>query len=416
MNGKKLWAALLSLALCLGALTACDGGAASGGNGDAPKAPKPSENAVTVSDMESFLDAIKPGAEIVIAKGDYNLSEYANALWEMDEAMEWNDQHEYVQIRDCYDGAEVAIRNVDGLSISGSGATAATEIVIEPRYGTVLTFEKCDDLKLSNLTMGHTEAGECSGSVVELSACQNAELRDLDLYGCGVIALECSNGTEDVFVYDSALRDCSWGPLDVYGAVGKVELRNCYLTGSEGGGFFNADSRVQLAFYNCTFGEKETDFWAFTDAVKEDCTWAEVTAYPDYEEDSDYVADGEGPAPQALPENLQPLTFDKEAHTNSWWLGFSAVNAETGEAVGIPSGMEASRVTMTLRSDGTGVLNYYYGESETPFLWEQTNAATLTLTTPHDGVMEANLYQSDSQYEGSMWLSVRIGDALLWMY
>ena len=426
MKRKKLWAALLSLALCAALLAGCGGGAASGNNGNgaasdnggasegaqpSANAVQPSANAVTVSDMESFLEAVQPGAEIVVAKGDYNLSEYVNALWETDEAAEWNAAHEYVQIQDCYDGAEVVIRNADGLSVSGSGATAATEIVIEPRYGTVLTFQKCDNLKLSNLTLGHTDTGQCSGSVVKLSACLNAELRDLDLYGCGVVALECSDGTEDVFVYDSALRDCSWGPLDVYGATGKVELRGCYLTGSEGGGYFNSESRLQLAFYNCTFGENETYYWQFMPGVTaEDCVWTQ---------DPDYVYDEDGEEryiPEDMPDDLQPVAFDADIEVDTMWLGYIAVDAETGEAVDIPSG-DAEGVTLILRPDGTGVINGYYAERGIPFLWEKNDSGALTMTTPQDGVLEAEMYLPGTPGEGSpSWVSVRIGGALLWMY
>ena len=232
MRKKRLQVLCAALALCMAVLSGCT----SGGGTDATKKPKVSGNAVTVSSMKELLEAFKPGAEIVLAKGDYNLTDYINDFWLADEAASFNAEHEYVEIRDCYDGAEVAVKNVANVTLRGAGDTEETEIVIEPRYATVLTFEKCDNLKVYNLTMGHTETGECSGSVLNLSACDGAELRDLDLYGCGVIGLECSNGTQNVTVYDSTIRDCSWGPLDVYDATGKIELYDCSLTGSYGGG------------------------------------------------------------------------------------------------------------------------------------------------------------------------------------
>ncbi|MBQ6207857.1 MAG: hypothetical protein IJK52_12355, partial [Oscillospiraceae bacterium] len=192
MRRKFIGAPLaLALTLCMALLTACGGGsgaatpAKSGGATGASGAKTP-----TVSNMEELLEAIKPGAEIVLAPGYYNLTDCVNEFWLEDEAQAFNAHHDYVQIRDCYDGAEVVIQDAEGVSISGGGATADTEIVIEPRYGTVLTFQYCDNMKLSNLTLGHTDTGECSGSVLTVSASKNAELRNLDLYGCGVIGLE----------------------------------------------------------------------------------------------------------------------------------------------------------------------------------------------------------------------------------
>ncbi|MBQ9617336.1 MAG: hypothetical protein IJR48_03135 [Oscillibacter sp.] len=406
---KRFLTVCLALGLCLSVLTGCGGGGGTTDTGAASKAVKASGNAVTVESMEEFLEAVKPGAEIVIAGGFYNLSDYVNDIWETDEAESFNGQHEYVEIDDCYDGAEAVIKNADNLTILGS----ESEIVIDPRYGTVLTFEHCDNLKVSGLTLGHTETGECSGSVLELSACKNAELRGLDLYGCGVIALECSDGTEDVTVYDSALRDCSWGPLDVYGATGRIELHNCSLTGSDGGGSYNAESRLQLGFYNCVFGPWETNFWAFTEGVEfEDCTWDEITEYPDYEED--YEGETEITfSPESMTATAADLTSN-----DTFWVGYSTLNTDTGEAGDIPSGVDATDVYMNLRTDGTGNLSGYYGGNSVPFLWEVDagNPAKLNLTTLHDGAFQITTYAAEPGDNSGLWLCLTTPQGLLWMY
>lgn len=398
----------LSLTLCAALLTACGGGASKSGAGASGKATK-------VSDVETLLESIAPGAEIVIAPGRYNITE---ALPEILGAKEqdlydWNLEHPYVELSDCYDGAEVIIHDVDGLSISGGGAVQDTEIVIDPQYGTVLTFQNCKNVKLSSLTMGHTVTGYCAGNVVDLSACENVELRDMDLYGCGVIGLECSDGTGDVFVYNTVLRDCSEAPLQIFSGVGKFEFYDCVLTGCEGGGYYDNAGRSELSFHNCTFGERESNYWAFANGVKtENCTWSEATEYPDY--DPGYVAEYD--APESLPDDLRPLTFDPESHTEMAWRCYQLQDAETGNPLDIPSGGSASEVLFILRHDGTGVISGYYADRFLPFLWEQSGAATLSLTTLHDGILTATLYDTESGSDSYLWLSVRIGDALLWAY
>ena len=129
MKKKRLQLACAALALCVAVLSGCT----SGGGADTSKKPKASGNAVTVSSMEELLEAFKPGAEIVLAKGDYNLTDYINDFWLADEAASFNAEHEYVEIRDCYDGAEVAVKNVANVTLRGAGDTEETEIVIEPR-------------------------------------------------------------------------------------------------------------------------------------------------------------------------------------------------------------------------------------------------------------------------------------------
>ena len=439
MNKKTMCAALITFALCVAALTGCGGGNAgtgdnvgTGGNDAVTKAPVKSgdasavsANAVTVKNVEELLDAIAPGAELVIAPGYYNMSQYINDLYAA-EGDAWNAEHQYVELEDCYDGAQVIVKNVKNLSVSGGGAMGDTEIVIDPEYGTVFTFNSCSGVKLSNLTLGHTQEAVCSGNVVDLIACENVELRNMDLYGCGVIGLNCERGTGDVFVYDSVLRDCSDGPISIYGGAGKFEFRDCSFTGSAGGGYFDGGGRSQVGFYNCVFDMYETYRWKYAEDVEtENCTWDDSIAspdgeYPDIEPDGEYYDFEPGYAPEALPENLTEAPLDMELYGDtSWWWGYDLVNPDTNESIDMPSGGSAGNVTMYLRVDGTGVISGYYGDRSIPFLWEtdSENPAKLSLTTLRDGNFEITCYRVEGDNpDFPVWLTLRTPDALLWMY
>lgn len=410
MKRKRLYslaAALLALTLLL---TACGGGSQESVE---RAAPNTAADAVTVSSTEELLEAIAPGASISIAPGYYNMSDYIEELWAT-EGYDWNASHDYVQLDECFDGVEIVVQNVDGLSISGGTEDVTeTELVVNPRYADVLKFQNCENVKLSTLTLGHTETGECAGSVVMLSACENVELRNVDLYGCGVIALECEAGTGNVSVYDSALRDCSFGPLSIDSGTGKFEFYDCALTGSAGGGYYGP-GRATVSFYRCVFGEPETNYWAFLDDVyTEDCTWNEITEYPDYGY-QDY--EGEDIVFELDIDGLREIPFDESTYGESVWLGYRMTDAAGEEDVAPPSG-ELSNAYLYLREDGTGVLNAYYADRNIPFLWErEEDGDGLSLWT-RESVFSLELYKPENEESYPVaWVALRMPEGVVWMY
>lgn len=393
-------------------LTACNGGSQESVERAAPNA---NSSVVTINSTEELLEAIAPGASISVAPGYYNMSDYIEELW-MTEGDDWNARHDYVQLSDCYDGVEIVIQNVDGLSITGgSEDVTEVELVVNPRYADVLKFQNCENIKLSTLTLGHTETGECAGSVVLLSACENVELRNVDLYGCGVIALECEAGTGDVSVYDSALRDCSFGPLSIDSGTGKFDFYDCALTGSEGGGYYGA-GRAEVSFYRCVFGERETDYWAFRDDVHtEDCTWDETTEYPEYEYDYEGY-DGEDIVFELDINGLNKISFDESMYRKSVWLSYRMTDAAGEEDVAPPSG-DVSSIYLYLNEDGTGVLNAYYADRNIPFLWErEEDGDSLSLWT-RESVFSLELYKPENEESYPVaWVALRMPEGVVWMY
>ncbi len=237
-----------------------------------------------VSDVDSFLEAIQPGARIKIEPGYYNLTEYITGAIAFKGYEEWNDEHKYVKIRENFDGPEVVIQDSEGLIIEGGSDKASdTEIVIEPRYSSVLVFIGSDDIEISNITMGHTETGECVGDVLDFQYCKNIHINNVDLYGCGVYAIGCDNSTGNLYVADSVLRDCSGGSLSIYSPEGEFVFDRCTFTGSNWGGYYDSLEGSSLVFNNCKFGQQESNTWYFNpEVVLNDCDLMEPTYYPEY--------------------------------------------------------------------------------------------------------------------------------------
>ena len=364
------------------------------------------EAVIRVSNTEEFLEAIAPGATIFVEPGYYNMSEYLEEV-QAQKDYDWNAGHTFVKLEECYDGVEVIIKNTDDLTIMGDAESLAqTEIVVEPRYAGVLTFFNCCNLNLSFLTMGHTETGECSGNVLNFYGCKNISLSAMDLYGCGVYAIEAGKGTGDLYVNSSTLRDCSEGSLYITEAVGDFEFRDCILTGSSWGGYYEDSADSELYFYNCCFGGEETNTWYFwPDIHTIDCTWSEITQYPDYE----YV-------PIFEPENMEETDCDEYALADVPWVGYAIVDPESGEMTYLPyetSDGTWDYVYMELFGDYTGRVEY--GELGYDVTWRcEDNVAYLETTEGfYIYLTRYELRKDDAAY---YWILMEIDNELIWLY
>ncbi|MCR4618837.1 MAG: hypothetical protein K5669_11720 [Lachnospiraceae bacterium] len=239
---------------------------------------------IRVNTTEDFLNAIAPNAHIIIEPGYYNMTDYLSGYSTNESRNNWNNAHEYVKIRDEFDGVEVVIQKASGLIIEGgSDNYSDTEIVIDPRYSAILYFIGSEDISISNVTMGHTDRGNCIGDVLDFEYCKNITIGNVDLYGCGVYGIGCDTETSNLHVTDSMIRDCEYGPFNIRNPHGDFIFDNCTFTGSDGGGYFEANGNSNLIFNNCEFGIEEANVWYFDEnAEKNNCVFATPTEYPEY--------------------------------------------------------------------------------------------------------------------------------------
>ena len=228
---------------------------------------------IIVSNEKELIEAIAPGASIMIEPGYYNLSSYV----EKQDIDDFNNSHKYVQLKKTFDGYEIVIKDADYLWINGSNTFDGleTELVIDPRDSAVFRFEDCYNLKLNNFTCGHTEAGECEGNVIDLYNCQNVGLYDMELYGCGVYGIGAYDMSGDIRVYNTYIHNCSLGAFDLSGIADKVTFNNCIFDWSySGGSLWTRIEDAKVMFKKCYFGENETKS-LYGDLVMnfEDCIW-----------------------------------------------------------------------------------------------------------------------------------------------
>lgn len=417
---KKKPAALILAALIISALLAGCGSApepaapsadpsSASQPGDAlSSAPPPAgagdedDGFIHVDSMDKLLNAIGPGAKISVDPGYYDLSDYAEDLRRRTSYISWDSSHPYVTLRDCFDGVEVVIKDLEDLTVTGGGDTADTEIVVDPRYATVLIFESCSNVSLSGLTMGHTDRGECAGNVLEFTGCDTVNIKDMDLYGCGVAGIYAWK-SRDISVDDSVIRDCYNGPFEYYDCAGRLAFRGCELRDSLGGGTCWSDWSYDLSFTDCFFGEQESVIWYFRDdCTAENCSWSEISSYPDYEW-TDPMAD------LFYPELFSMIPFDTQALEGTVWDGYAKLSAGSGDYEYTGCGM----YSLSLNEDHSGLLET--PERSLAVEWSCEEPYTLILHSA-DEEFTGSLYRNTEVDYGYSWLYMQIGGDRIWLY
>ena len=169
---------------------------------------------VVVTTIDELLAAIGPDRTIVLDGELFDLSTASNYGSVGGEYYFWNQS---------YDGPELVIKNVSGLSIrANSDDPKATSLAAIPRYANVLNFENCDDIVLIGFTAGHTkEPGSCSGGVLNFRNCNNVRTDGMRLYGCGILGIQASNCTTMSFMR-TEIYECSQGAAQFYQTDGII--------------------------------------------------------------------------------------------------------------------------------------------------------------------------------------------------
>lgn len=370
---------------------------------------------VAVSSVEELLEEIKPGACIVLQPGYYNLSETIEELWNT-QGKEWNEQHTYVQLEECFDGVQLVICNAYDLTIlGGSENTAYTEIVTEPRYATVFIFRDCENVVLRNLTMGHTETGQCEGNVLDFYGCNNISMSAMDLYGCGYYGIGAFKGTGELYVYSSTIRDCSGGSMNICEADGKLEFHNCWFENNGIWCNYETSGTSSLSFYECCFGSTERDYFMYhPDVYTKDCTWEEGgEVAPEYGWDIE--------SEMEFDEDLmRGIELKPEIPTYTVWYGYLSKDVETGESecypIRDPETSEMISVTMEFREDGTGWIQE--GDEYLEFTWYCLDDVMACMKAENGLEMSVEFYKQEGASEAAdvIWMRLVKDNKIIWLY
>ncbi len=422
---RRIIALLLALVLCLALFVGCTKPDPGEDPGDDPGVidpnepddpgdpgvttdPVPADDAIHVSSVEELLEAIEPGAEIVIEPGDYDLGKTLAKIWNLD-GVNYNLTHAYVTVAEVGDGCELHIIGCDDLTIrGGSDNRLDTNLLTDPRTATVLTFFNCNNLTVQEITAGHTMMGSCSGDVIFVENCRNVVFRDVDLFGCGVCGLR-ANETDGLLVEDSRIHDCEAAPFWFYECTGNFDFVGCSLDDNMGGGSLEGSEYPVLTFKDCFFGEHETNEWSYSPfATFDNCEFSEVNYWL-------------GPEGEKFePDELRHCQFDAGVLAETLWEGFLMLNDKTGQATCLPMWIryEETNVTLEFLGDGTGHLYWVDGTSST-FTWAMEDFYTAVFSDDANSYLgRVGLYAKDPVGEGdaAYYLHLQLGDEVVWLH
>ena len=388
-----------------GRIAQTDTAATEGPKATAEATPTPEANDpwIHVDNMEDFVEAIGPGAQIRLETGSYSLSDYLEDAWDA-EGEAWNRRHDYVQIREVFDGLELVIKDADGLVIKGGDSDCSgTELLTDPRYASVLNYEDCEQVVVSDITMGHTDRGNCVGDVIHCYNCKDVIVVNSDLFGCGVYGiymdycegfLKCSN---------TAIHDCEYGPLYNVGSAGEWRFTNCRLVDSESGGYFPESPNLKLYFDNCEFGDRETENFMYrsdTTAVF-NCKWGNpqnhrINNMPESGKPTEFHTDA-----------LSIVPFDDDVLEYSHWLGFIVTDEDTGET-------KDQETWMWFFEYDEGAL---VADTYEDFTWKMDSQYNATITLDDSGEeYGVVLYTDKNDGENALYLLLTMDGNDLWFY
>lgn len=112
----------------------------------------------------------------------------------------------------CDDGRQLTLKNFSNLIIRGQNNSS---IEVEPRYAFCLNIIDCENCRLENLTIGHTEDGYCEGGVIGIKGGRDNSIMSCDLYGCGTYGIVASE-TDLLSVFYTNIHDCTYGIMELW--------------------------------------------------------------------------------------------------------------------------------------------------------------------------------------------------------
>ena len=190
--------------------------------------PNAKYKTVEVSNAKEFLENIKSNTRIVLTGSTYNLSDVSQVT------------NPSIIARKQYDGVEYVITNVDNLVIEPKNGVTAT-ILVKPRYSNVLPFENCNNIKIKDITAGHTiEKGYCVGGVINLVDTSDVTIENCKLYGCGTYGI-IGDKASNLTAVNTKIYECTYGLVDFSNSK-NINLKSCILRDSEDFSMFTFDS------------------------------------------------------------------------------------------------------------------------------------------------------------------------------
>ena len=224
--------------------------------------PEPANNQlVFVANEEQFLNALGNNRVVEISANTHlNLSAFLEQenLFSGIAGREWataatsGGSSPVVVSEKCDDGQQLTLKNFHNLIIRGQKNSS---IEVSPRYAVCLNLIDCENCRLENLTIGHTEGGDSEGGVVGIRGGKGNSIVSCDLYGSYGLVVRETNGLS---VSRTNIHDCTYGIMELWDSE-DLEFDDCdFFHNREFDLISNMDS-PNTTFRGCRFYDNWID-------------------------------------------------------------------------------------------------------------------------------------------------------------
>ena len=224
--------------------------------------PEPANNQlVFVANEEQFLNALGNNRVVEISANTHlNLSAFLEQenLFSGIAGREWataatsGGSSPVVVSEKCDDGQQLTLKNSHNLIIRGQKNSS---IEVSPRYAVCLNLIDCENCRLENLTIGHTEGGDSEGGVVGIRGGKGNSIVSCDLYGSYGLVVRETNGLS---VSRTNIHDCTYGIMELWDSE-DLEFDDCdFFHNREFDLISNMDS-PNTTFRGCRFYDNWID-------------------------------------------------------------------------------------------------------------------------------------------------------------
>ena len=213
-------------------------------------------NTVNVSNIREFYEAIDNNTRIILEAGTYNISELPFEQRHNENINYYNNEETWEP--EFYNYDTISVKNISNLLIEAKEGAQVT-ICTEDPYEAPLSFQYCNNVTLSGLTVGHNvEPGHCSGSVILIDDSSKININDCRLYGCGTYGVEASNSYA-INVVDTDIFECTYGLVNLYN-TGNMTFKNCNMHDSRGFDMICIQDCWNILFESCSITDNVVDY------------------------------------------------------------------------------------------------------------------------------------------------------------
>jgi len=195
---------------------------------------------VHVTTVDELLAAVAPHTIVYLDAEKFDLSTASDYGGSGGAYYVWSE---------TFDGPELIFVNLEDFSLVGGGM-GSTLVSTQPRYADVLGFDNCYAIRLSDMTVGHSEEpGYCSGGVLNFINCGDVTVERCGLFGCGTVGITATS-SYDFAVTGTNIYDCSYVGAQLYGVKNMV-FTDCSISDCGGDYGFNGlqiDESVDVSY------------------------------------------------------------------------------------------------------------------------------------------------------------------------